>query len=122
MDIEKIRFGEKLVFEKDIRDVCLQASLPNMILQPLVENAIKHGVYESTEKVVVKLSCNSSGNLIDISLRNNFDPEHKSRTGAGVGLKNVENRLRLIYNREELLKFKKEDNVFEVILKIPQNK
>jgi len=122
MDIEKIRFGEKLVFEKNIANVCLQAKLPNMILQPLIENAIKHGVYESTDHIIVNLSCKDSGSFIEISLRNNFDPEYKSRTGAGVGLKNVENRLRLIYNREGLLKIKKENNLFEVILKIPQNK
>jgi len=122
MDIEKIRFGEKLIFEKNIEESCLHAQLPNMILQPLIENAIKHGVYESTDNVIVNLSCKSSGNFIEISLRNNFDPEYKSRTGAGLGLKNVENRLRLIYNREELLKIKKEVSVFEVILRIPQNK
>ncbi|KPK84312.1 MAG: hypothetical protein AMS27_10295 [Bacteroides sp. SM23_62_1] len=120
LDIEKIRFGEKLVFEKDVGEVCLKAILPNMILQPLIENAIKHGVYESVDQVIINLSCKGSGNFIEISLRNNFDPDHKSRTGAGVGLKNVENRLHLIYNREELLKIKKEMNMFEVILKIPQ--
>lgn len=122
MEIEKIRFGEKLVFEKNIEEACQHARLPNMILQPLVENAIKHGVYESTDNVIVNLSCKGSANLIEINLRNNFDPDHKSRTGAGLGLKNVENRLRLIYNREGLLKIKKENNMFEVILKIPQNK
>jgi len=123
MDIEKIRFGEKLIFEKSIEESCLQAKLPNMILQPLVENVIKHGVYESTDQVIVNLSCvKKSGSFIEINLCNNFDPEHKNHTGAGFGLKNVENRLRLIYNQEELLKIKKEKNLFEVILKIPQNK
>ncbi len=122
MDIEKIRFGEKLVFEKNIGEACLHASLPNMILQPLVENAIKHGVYESTDNVFVNLSCKGSGNFIEISLSNNFDPEHKSLKGTGVGLKNVENRLRLIYNREALLEIKKDVNMFKVILRIPQNK
>ena len=121
MDIEKIRFGEKLAFEKNIGEACQHARLPNMILQPLVENAIKHGVYESTEKVIVNLSCKGSAKTIEISLRNNFDPDHKSRTGAGLGLKNVENRLRLIYNREGLLKIIKESSMFEVILRIPQN-
>ena len=123
MDIEKIRFGEKLIFEKNIEESCLHAELPNMILQPLVENVIKHGVYKSTDQVVVNLSCvRKSGNFIEISLRNNFDPEQKNHTGAGLGLKNVENRLRLIYNQDELLIIKKEKNLFEVILKIPQNK
>lgn len=122
LDIEKTRFEDKLVFKKDVHEICMQARLPNMILQPLVENAIKHGVYESTTPVVVSLSCKGIGDYIEIRLKNNFDPEHKSRTGAGLGLKNVENRLQLIYNMKDLLKINKQENYFEVIINIPQKK
>lgn len=118
--IEKTRFEDKLVFEKNIHEICMQAKLPNMILQPLVENAIKHGVYESTTPVVVTLSCQGKGEFFEIRLKNNYDPEHKSRTGAGLGLKNVENRLQLIYNMTDLLKINKQENYFEVIIRIPQ--
>jgi sensor histidine kinase YesM len=120
LNIEKTRFEDKLVFEKNIQDICMQAKVPNMILQPLVENAIKHGVYESTVPVVIGLSCQGTGEYLEIRLKNNFDPDTKSRTGAGLGLKNVENRLQLIYNRQDLLKIIKMENSFEVIIRIPQ--
>jgi len=122
LNIEKTRFEDKLVFEKTIENDCLQAKVPNMILQPLVENAIKHGVYESTAPVVINLSCRGIGEYIEIRLKNNFDPTGKSRTGAGLGLKNVENRLHLIYGRNDLMKIIKQDNYFEVIILVPQKK
>jgi len=122
LNIEKTRFEDKLVFDKEIGNICLESKVPNMILQPLVENAIKHGVYESTSPVVIKLSCREAGEFIEIRLKNNFDPAGKSRTGAGLGLKNVENRLHLIYNRDDLMKINKRDNSFEIILRIPQKK
>jgi two-component sensor histidine kinase len=122
LDMEKTRFEDKLIFEKNVSDKCMQARLPNMILQPLVENAIKHGVYESLTPVVVSLSCRGMGDFIEIRLKNNFDPEHKTRTGAGLGLKNVANRMQLIYNMNDLLKVNKQENHFEVILQVPQKK
>jgi sensor histidine kinase YesM len=122
LGIEKTRFEDKLIFEKKIEDICLDAKVPNMILQPLVENAIKHGVYESTSPVVINLSCKGTGEYIEIRLKNNYDPAGKSRTGAGLGLKNVENRLHLIYGRIDLMKINKQDNFFEVIIVVPQKK
>ena len=121
LDIEKVRFGDKLIFEKKIGVKCLEAKVPNMILQPLVENAIKHGVYESTETVTLNLTCSERKGGFEIRLKNNYDPDQRSRTGSGLGLKNVNNRLRLIYNKDELLKVNKESDTFEVVLHIPQN-
>ena len=120
MDIEKVRFGDKLVFEKNIDEECLVAKVPNMILQPLVENAIKHGVYESTETVTINLSCSAVKEGFKITLKNNYDPGQTSRKGSGLGLKNVRNRLFLIYNKDELMKVNKSSDSFEVILIIPQ--
>lgn len=121
LDIEKVRFGDKLIFEKKIGVKCLEAKVPNMILQPLVENAIKHGVYESTETVTLNLTCSEYKGGFEISLKNNYHPDQRSRTGSGLGLKNVSNRLRLIYNKDELMKVNRESDTFEVILHIPQN-
>jgi len=120
LDIEKVRFGDKLVFEKTIEEGCREIKVPNMILQPLVENAIKHGVYESTETVTINLTCSEVKEGYKINLKNNYDPDQKSRTGSGLGLKNVSNRLFLIYNKDELLKVNKGTNIFEVIITIPQ--
>ena len=55
------------------------------------------------------------------SLRNNFDPEAPSKKGAGIGLKNIRERLRLTYKSEGLLQTSKTENTFEVKLMIPQN-
>ncbi len=120
LQIEKIRFGEKLIFEKQIGKGCEQGLIPNMILQPLFENAVKHGVYESTEPITIKMSCESVAKNMEITIRNNFDSSQVSRKGAGIGLRNVRNRMMLIYGRDDLVLVNKSENEFEVKLQIPQ--
>lgn len=121
LQIEKIRFGEKLIFEKEIGKGCEQCLIPNMILQPLFENAVKHGVYESTEPITVRMSCMVTDHKMEILIRNNFDSSQVSRKGAGIGLRNVRNRLMLIYGHDNLVQIHKSENEFEVKLQIPQN-
>ena len=122
LEIEKIRFGDKLVFEKEVSPECVDGLIPNMILQPLFENAVKHGVYESTEPIRIEMSCKGSEEGMEVTIRNNFDSGQVSRKGAGIGLKNVRNRLMLIYSKDELLSVHQSDNIFEVKLLIPQTK
>jgi LytS/YehU family sensor histidine kinase len=92
-----------------------------MILQPLFENAVKHGVYESTEPITIKMHCEGFQNALQIEISNNFDTEQVSRKGAGIGLKNVRNRLKLIYGKDDLIKVEKTGNEFKVQLIIPQS-
>ncbi len=120
LQIEKIRFGEKLIFEKEIGKGCEQRLIPNMILQPLFENAVKHGVYESTEPITIRMFCEAAARNMEIRIRNNFDSSQVSRKGAGIGLRNVRNRLMLIYGRDDLVQIHKSENEFEVKLQIPQ--
>jgi len=120
LEIEKIRFGEKLVFIKEISGDCDKGLIPNMILQPLFENAVKHGVYESTEPITIRMSCRRDPDGMQIEISNNFDPKQVSRKGAGIGLKNVRNRLMLIYGRDDLMRVNKSGNLFIVKLFIPQ--
>jgi sensor histidine kinase YesM len=120
LQIEKIRFGEKLIFEKQISKGCEEGLIPNMILQPLFENAVKHGVYESTEPITIKMSCESVAKSMEICIRNNFDSQQVARKGAGIGLRNVRNRMMLIYGRDDLVHVRKSENEFEVKLQIPQ--
>jgi len=120
LDIEKIRFEDKFDFVEEINEPCLDVQVPNMILQPLFENAIKHAVYETLDKVTIKLSCSPDDGYMRISLENNFDPNVKSRRpGTGVGLENIKNRLKLIYNRDNLIEIQKEVSLFKVTLFIP---
>ncbi|WP_340073980.1 sensor histidine kinase [Leptobacterium sp. I13] len=119
--IEKIRFGNRLHFEVNCPKICLPAKIPPMILQPLMENAIKHGVYESTAPIHIKLTCILNEEELQLTLKNNFDPEAKQVKGAGIGLKNTRERLFLIYKRNDLFAVKKAKNTFTVTLKFPQN-
>jgi len=119
LEIEKIRFGDKLVFEFAIDLACSNLTIPVMILQPLYENAIKHGVYESTEPVKVLTSCKAYADYFEIWITNDFDPSAPARRGAGIGLKNIRERLRLMYRNDSLLKTAIEKNVYRVVLTIP---
>lgn len=121
LDIEKIRFGDRLRFEKETSGGCEHALIPNMILQPLFENAIKHGVYESTGPITIHLSCRRISEDIELLIVNNFDPSQVSRKGAGIGLKNVRNRMQLIYNKLNLVTINRKEGLFEVKLIIHQN-
>lgn len=120
LDIEKVRFGDRLSVETDIQKECLEHKLPNLILQPLFENAIKHGIYESLELVTVGLKAWQDQNILRVEVTNQFDPQAIGKKGKGIGLKNVAERLRLIYGVSQLVFTEKTDNLFTVRLDIPQ--
>lgn len=121
LDIEKVRFGHRLKYQKNVPEACLQAEIPNMILQPIFENSIKHGVYHSTEEVLIELRCMPNDHFVELHIQNDFDPEAAKPKGEGIGLKNIRNRLQLIYQRSDLIEIKREKITFEVILRIPIN-
>ena len=120
LDIEKIRFGNRLIFEKEIQHDCQSALLPNMLLQPLLENTIKHGVQGSTEMINIKMTCALEDNFLHIVISNNFDPEGTLNKGKGIGTGNVQERLYLVYGKRDLVKFSAEENIFKAELFIPQ--
>ncbi len=122
LDIEKIRFGDKLLFEFDVEDICKECSIPVMILQPLYENALKHGVYESSEPIIIRTECRKEEDHVFIRILNNYEKSVSQVKGAGIGLKNIKERLRLIYKHTDLVKIIKTENTFEVQLFIPQVK
>lgn len=118
LEIEKIRFEEKFDYTEEINEECSKVMIPSMILQPLFENAIKHAVYETLEQVELKLICSKQDSYLKIIMQNNFEGE-SSKKGAGVGLNNIKERLRLIYELDNLMEVKKEDNIFRVSIFIP---
>jgi sensor histidine kinase YesM len=120
LSIEKVRFGRKLNAEFEIDAHCLEAEIPNMIMQPLFENAIKYGVYETTEQVTIKTTCECEGNVLKITISNEYDPVSIKRKGEGIGLKNIRKRMEIIYNQPDLMKITDHKTSFEVQLVIPQ--
>lgn len=119
LDIEKVRFSDKFEFIEQIDPKCKETEVPSMILQPLFENAIKHGVYESLDKVYITLRCGLENDYFKITVENNFDPEAVPRKGEGIGIKNIQNRLKLIYNQDNLVAVEKDKNIFKVNIFIP---
>ncbi|MFT7161394.1 MAG: two-component system LytT family sensor kinase [Bacteroidia bacterium] len=119
LDIEKVRFGDKLNFESKVSEPCGEVMVPNLILQPLFENAIKYGVNESIEAVSIGLECKLSDGMLNIRISNNFDPNGIPKKGEGIGLDNIRKRLTLVYHRNDLLQIEKQENEFKVVLKIP---
>lgn len=119
LDIEKVRFGDRLSIEENIDPGCLRALVPVMLLQPLYENAIKHGVYESTEMVIIRTSVGFTEGFIEMNITNNFDPEATPAKGTGTGLLNVTRRLELLYGNRASLITEKEINKFRVKIFLP---
>lgn len=120
LDIEQVRFGHRLKVEMECDEKLLERKIPPLILQPVLENAIKYGLYGITGDVVIGLSCREAGNLLLISITNPFNPEDQPRSGTGFGLKSVQRRLYLLFARTDLLVVKAENNKFTVELKIPR--
>jgi len=120
LSIEKVRFGDRLQFHNEVQEACYQSKIPNLLLQPLIENAIKHGVQESIETITINLYAELTNYSLVVTISNNFDREAVSNKGSGIGLKNIKQRLALLYGSEELLRYGVKENVFEVTLEIPQ--
>ncbi|MFC0876795.1 sensor histidine kinase [Saccharicrinis sp. FJH2] len=119
LDMEHLRFGDKMIMEEEIDEAVCDVKVPLMILQPIYENAIKHGVYESLDPVVIKTVAQFKNNMLYIEICNTFDPEAVPRKGEGVGLQNVSDRLELVFNEKGLLKTIKEKNTFKAVITIP---
>lgn len=119
LDIEKVRFGDKLTTEENIEPVCFDFKIPVMLLQPLYENAVKHGVYESTESVRIITKARFIDNFFEISISNNYYEAPSLKRGTGTGLMNVSRRLELLYGNKGSMKTLKEDGIYTVTLYIP---
>jgi two-component system LytT family sensor kinase len=120
LDIEKVRFGHRLNIEFNISEASLNYQLPSLLLQPIVENAIKFGLYDVTENVTISIAAHIQSPYLYIEVKNPFDAAtKKSVEGVGFGLNSIQRRLYLLYARNDLLITEKKENTFITILKIP---
>jgi sensor histidine kinase YesM len=119
LEIEKVRFGDKLITEETIEKECLDFKIPVLLLQPLYENAVKHGVYESTESVKIMTNAKINEGYIEITISNNYEDSPSQKRGTGTGLLNVSRRLELYYGNKAMIKSTKENGMYTVSLYIP---
>jgi hypothetical protein len=118
--IEKLRFGDKLRYHFDADESCMGCSIPAMLLMPLFENAVKHGVYESAETVNIIATATRKAQQLHIEICNDYDPDLvAARKGAGSGLRNASERLRLLYGDAASLQTQKNDGKFVVAISLP---
>jgi len=121
LDIEKVRFGDKLTTEENVENDCLDIKIPVMLLQPLYENAVKHGVYESAESVRIFTCAKIVTGYMELTISNNYEPGQTSAKGTGTGLLNVIRRIELTYGNKGSLKTTREDGIYTVKIFIPAN-
>ncbi len=121
LDIEKVRFGNRLSAIIDSGEDTGRMLLPSLLLQPIMENAIKFGLYDTIGQIEISLTAKKEENALVIKVANPFDPETSSpNTGTGFGLKSVQRRLYLLFGRNDLLTIAAKENIFTTIVKIPQ--
>ncbi len=119
LEIEKVRFGEKIRYRQQVAREHRRHLVPAMLLQPLLENAVKHGVYESLEPVQITLKSDVQNGYLVLTLENDLDPAATTRKGPGVGLRNIRERLRILYRQDHLLQTERTANRFRVKIFIP---
>lgn len=121
LDIEKVRFGYRLQTAITCPDEVLALKLPSLLLQPVVENAIKFGLYDTTGEVTIEIKAASLDNTLQVTVSNPFDPETAQPLhGTGFGLTSVKRRLYLLFARQDLLQTTSNNNQFITIITIPQ--
>lgn len=121
LEIEKVRFGNRLATSIESDDTISQMKMPALLLQPIVENAIKFGLYDTTGETLIRIKTFKEENNLVIQVNNPFDPETaSSNQGTGFGLKSVQRRLYLLYGRNDLLVTGTKENIFTTTVKIPQ--
>jgi two-component system LytT family sensor kinase len=121
LDIEKVRFSHRLSIDVHIEDNTLNLRLPGTLLQPIVENAIKFGLYNTSTAITITIRVKLENNALVICVANPYDPEMTASKGTGFGLSSIRRRLYLLFADQNLLQTETQnDNLYITTLKIPQ--
>jgi two-component system LytT family sensor kinase len=120
LDIEKVRFGHRLSTEVKADEDSLDLLLPPLLLQPLVENAIKFGLYDTVGEITISIVAKKETGYLTVHITNPFDSQTAQPKGTGFGLNSVQRRLQLIFSRSDLLQTGIKENIFTATVKIPQ--
>jgi hypothetical protein len=117
--IEQVRFGDRLAVEQQVSSEAAACLLPPMILQPLVENAVKHGIGNLTEGGAVRIVAARAGSQLRLAVENDIDPDQPAAPGSGIGLANVRLRLAAAYGEQAAIHWSRRADIFRVELTLP---
>lgn len=122
LDIERIRFGARLQVEQKINDSVLSCLVPPLLLQPILENAVKYGITNSVENGMVRIKADVKNERIFITVENTHEEERQTKKGTGFGLSIVRKRLHAIFGNNSDVQLSRDGNVFRVIVFFPVRK
>jgi hypothetical protein len=117
--IERVRFGARLHFAPHVDDDTLACLVPPLLLQPLVENAVTHGIAQCLEGGTVRLEAHRGAETLLLSIENPRDAGAPARKGVGIGIENVRRRLETLYGRQAELRLQPRGDSFRVELELP---
>jgi sensor histidine kinase YesM len=117
--IEEVRFGERLRTRFEVAEDVLTLAVPPLVLQPLVENAVHHGVAHLIEGGEVLVRARRRDGLLELAVENPCDPERPPSRGAGVGLKNVRQRIETLFGHRASVDVTAEPTSFRVSILLP---
>jgi two-component system sensor histidine kinase AlgZ len=117
--IERVRFGDRLSVDLTLDERAAACDVPPLLLQPLVENAVTHGIATLVEGGTVTVRTSRNGSRLAIAVENPCDPERKRGRGTGVGLENVKRRLDAAYGSEAWLTAAEADGMYRVEMMLP---
>ena len=120
LDLEKLRLDERLKITWQIDDMPSDAMIPPLIMQPLLENAVYHGIEPMPEGGEITVKIYTKLKELNIIISNPYKPQHERQTGNKMALKNIEERLKLHFDLESSLKKNVKDNYYEVHIRIPE--
>lgn len=121
LDIEKVRFSHRLSVDVQVDEDTLGLCLPGTLLQPIVENAIKFGLYNTSTAITITIRVKMEQKALVVCVSNPYDPEMKASKGTGFGLSAIRRRLYLLFADSNLLQTESQnDNLYITTLKIPQ--
>lgn len=118
--IEKIRFGDRLKVEVRIDDDVTATVVPPLILQPLVENAVRHGIASVLEGGTVAVTASGSEESVRIAVSNPADPDRTDGKGEGIGLQNVRGRVSAFFGGHAALRTTESGGVYRVEIEVPR--
>lgn len=119
LEIESVRFRDRLGVEFACPPELRQALAPSFLLQPLVENAIKHGVSRTTRPVTVRLEAARDGDDLVVLVEDDAESSGEPARGAGVGLRNVRQRLEVLYGARGVLQTTARERGFLAMIRLP---
>lgn len=119
LEIEQVRFGPRLMVGTSVSASAGSAMVPALLLQPLVENAVRHGIAGLIDGGTVSIGAEQAGNAVVIVVENPRDPDARGRKGTGLGLDIVRRRLRAAFGHDASMNVEMSETNYRVVVTVP---